>query len=234
MIRIPIPIYIIYIRIRRIRSDPRNISELHISQPQTPHYHYIYTPLTPFHLHPVQISKLPPILPSNPMSIHTPSTADGWHGIIPSPQFPAEKGRYHLYIGLFCPFAHRVNFIRHLKGLTDIIDISIVKPYPKGDENGWPGWRFPASDNEYPGATTDRLFGEDYMHKIYFRADPEYKGRYSVPLLWDKKTGTVVCNVCYIFKVERMDNADEFRKALSFSAGYQRLSTLSSHPTWLQ
>lgn len=129
--------------------------------------------------------------------IHSPATADGWHGVIPSDKFPAEKGRYHLYIGLFCPFAHRVNFVRHLKGLTDFIDISIVKPYPKGDEKGWPGWRFPASNEEYPGATVDHLFGEEYMHNVYFRADPEYKGRYSVPLLWDKKTGTAVCNVDY-------------------------------------
>ncbi|CAI7604841.1 unnamed protein product [Penicillium viridicatum] len=108
-------------------------------------------------------------------SIHDPATADGWHGIIPSEQFPAEKGRYHLYIGLFCPFAHRVNFVRHLKGLIEFIDISIVKPYPKGDAKDWPGWRFPASDDEYP-------------------ADPDYKERYSVPLLWDKKKGTAVCN----------------------------------------
>lgn len=126
--------------------------------------------------------------------IHKPATSDGWHGVIPSTQFPAEKGRYHLYIGLFCPFAHRANFIRHLKGLTEFIDISIVKPYPKGDEKGWPGWCFPTSDDEYPGATVDHLFGEDYLHKIYFRADSEYKGRYSVPLLWDKKAATVVCN----------------------------------------
>lgn len=130
-----------------------------------------------------------------PVSIHDPATADGWHGVIPSAQFPAEKGRYHLYIGLFCPFAHRANFVRHLKGLADFIDISIVKPYPKGDANGWPGWRFPSSDDEYPGSTVDHLFGEDYLHKVYFRADPEYKGRYSVPLLWDTKTGTAVCNV---------------------------------------
>lgn len=128
-------------------------------------------------------------------SIHNPATADGWHGVIPSAQFPAEKGRYHLYIGLFCPFAHRANFVRHLKGLTDFINVSIVKPYPKGDANGWPGWQFPKSDSEYPGSTVDHLFGEDYLHKIYFRADPEYKGRYSVPLLWDTKTGTAVCNV---------------------------------------
>ncbi|KAJ5794027.1 hypothetical protein N7457_000626 [Penicillium paradoxum] len=131
---------------------------------------------------------------TSPNQIHNPGTADGWHGVIPSDEFPAAKGRYHLYIGLFCPFAHRANFVRHLKGLNDFIDISVVKPYPKGDSKGWPGWRFPASDDEYPGATVDHIFGEDYMHKVYFRADPGYKGRYSVPLLWDKKTETIVCN----------------------------------------
>ncbi|KAJ5739909.1 hypothetical protein N7533_012693 [Penicillium manginii] len=126
--------------------------------------------------------------------IHEPGTTDGWHGVIPSTEFPVEKDRYHLYIGYFCPFAHRANFVRHLKGLTDFIGLSIVMPYPKGDSKGWPGWRFPASEDEYPGATVDHLFGEDYLHKIYFRADPDYKGRYSVPLLWDKKSGTIVCN----------------------------------------
>ncbi|KAJ5234332.1 uncharacterized protein N7469_003500 [Penicillium citrinum] len=131
---------------------------------------------------------------NHPNEIHEPGTADGWHGIIPSPEFPAEKDRYHLYIGLFCPFAHRANFVRHLNGLTDFISLSVVMPYPKGDAKGWPGWRFPTSDDEYPGATVDHLFGEDYMHKIYFRADPEYKGRYSVPVLWDKKSETIVCN----------------------------------------
>ncbi|KAL4932470.1 putative cell wall organization protein/glutathione transferase (Gto3) [Aspergillus undulatus] len=154
--------------------------------------------------------------------IHTPSTSDGWHGTI-SPDadpgsdsnppsvgiYPPAPGRYHLYIGLFCPFAHRVNFIRHLKGLTEIIDISVVMPYPKGDENGWPGWRFLKSSSgsdgkegegesgggeEYPDATVDRLFGEDYLHKVYFRDDPGYKGRYSVPVLWDRETGGIVCN----------------------------------------
>ncbi|KAL2000536.1 hypothetical protein VTN02DRAFT_2957 [Thermoascus thermophilus] len=128
-------------------------------------------------------------------SIHKNSTADGWHGVIkPDGQFPPEKGRYHLYIGLFCPFAQRVNIVRHLKGLTDIIDISVVRPYPKGDAKGWPGWRFPKTDDEYPNATVDKLFGSEYMHEVYFRADKEYKGRYSVPLLWDKKTNTAVNN----------------------------------------
>ncbi|KAL4778364.1 glutathione S-transferase [Aspergillus varians] len=126
---------------------------------------------------------------------HNPNTADGWHGTItPNGPFKPQPGRYHLYIGLFCPFAHRVNFVRCLKGLTDIIDVSVVMPYPKGDAKGWPGWRFPASDEEYPGATVDKLFGEDYMHKVYFRADAGYKGRYSVPVLWDRETGTIVCN----------------------------------------
>lgn len=99
-----------------------------------------------------------------------------------------------MYIGLFCPFAHRANIVRHIKGLQDIIDISITKPYPKGDENGWPGWVFPKDDNEYPGATVDHLFGSKYLHEVYFKADKEYKGRYSVPVLWDKKLGTIVNN----------------------------------------
>lgn len=70
----------------------------------------------------------------------------------------------------------------------------MVKPYPKGDEKGWPGWRFPSSDSEYPGANPDPLFNSKFLHEIYFRADPDYKGRYSVPLLWDKKTNTIVNN----------------------------------------
>lgn len=145
--------------------------------------------------------------------IHKEGTADGWHGVItPGGEFPPEKGRYHLYIGIrpsspnpyrpltyapgfFCPFAHRANLVRHLKGLTDFISLSVVKPYPKGDDKGWPGWKFPANESEYEGATVDALFGSEYMHEIYFKADKEYKGRYSVPVLWDTKSGTIVCNV---------------------------------------
>jgi glutathionyl-hydroquinone reductase len=131
---------------------------------------------------------------------HNAGTSDGWHSQItpsdPSAPFSPESGRYHLYIGLFCPFAHRANFVRHLKGLTEIIDLSVVMPYPKGDAKGWPGWRFPKSNDEYPRATVDNLFGENYLHKVYFRADPGYKGRYSVPVLWDRVQGTIVNNVC--------------------------------------
>lgn len=126
---------------------------------------------------------------------HLAGTSDSWHGKITSlGPFQPQRGRYHLYIGLFCPFAHRVNLARHLKGLTEIIDISVVKPYPKGDERGWPGWRFPLDENEYPAATVDHVFGSEYLHEVYFRADKEYKGRYSVPVLWDRETGTIVNN----------------------------------------
>ncbi|KAL4890315.1 putative cell wall organization protein/glutathione transferase [Aspergillus ambiguus] len=127
--------------------------------------------------------------------IHQAGTNDGWHGVITEEgPFRPVAGRYHLYIGLFCPFAHRVNLVRHLRSLTDILPMSVVVPYPKGDAQGWPGWRFPQSDSEYAGATVDHLYKSPYLHDIYFRADKEYKGRYSVPVLWDKWTETIVNN----------------------------------------
>lgn len=121
---------------------------------------------------------------------------DGWHGIVGSEgPFAAEAGRYHLYIGLFCPFAHRVNLVRHIKGLDKAIDLSVVMPYPKGDDKGWPGWRFPdRAAPPYEGATDDKLFGSEYMHEVYFKDDKDYKGRYSVPVLWDTKSGRIVNN----------------------------------------
>lgn len=146
---------------------------------------------------------------------HFSGTEQAWHGEIkPDGPFLPEDGRYHMYIGqntvdvrvavcanntvctgLFCPFAHRANLARHIKGLTDMIDLSIVRPYPKGDDKGWPGWKFPEDNNEYPNATVDKLFGSEYLHDVYFKADKEYKGRYSVPVLWDKKSNTLVNNV---------------------------------------
>lgn len=131
-----------------------------------------------------------------PSSVHS-GPDDSWHGTVSTASdnpFQPEKGRYHLYIGLFCPFAHRANLVRHLKGLQEIISIDVVKPYPKGNDKGWPGWQFPASDDEYPNATVDHLFDSKYLHEIYFKADKEYTGRYSVPLLWDKKLNTIVNN----------------------------------------
>ncbi|KAM0449640.1 hypothetical protein ACHAPV_009192 [Trichoderma viride] len=120
---------------------------------------------------------------------------DSWHGVIkPESQFPPEAGRYHLYVGLFCPFAHRVLLVRYLKGLESLIDVSVVMPYPKGN-GGRAGWRFPTSNDEYAGATVDKLFGSKDLHELYFRADSGYEGtKYSVPVLWDTKEGTIVNN----------------------------------------
>lgn len=121
---------------------------------------------------------------------------DSWHGAIrEGGLFAPEAGRYQLIIGLFCPFAHRANLVRHLKGLDKVIDLSVVKPYPKGDDKGWPGWRFVFDGDEYPGATKDTLFGSEYLHQLYFKVDPNYKGRYSVPVIWDRKLNTIVSNV---------------------------------------
>lgn len=121
--------------------------------------------------------------------------AQSWHGkISPDGPYPPEKNRYRLYIGIFCPYAHRANLVRHLKGLQDIIPITVVKPYPKGDETGWPGWQFPSTDDEYAGANPDPLFGAKYLHELYFKADVAYKGRYTVPVLWDTKSSTIVNN----------------------------------------
>ncbi|KAK4961634.1 hypothetical protein LTR10_002124 [Elasticomyces elasticus] len=125
-------------------------------------------------------------------SFHGKITADG--------PFQPEKDRYHLYIGLFCPFAHRANLVRKLKQLDKYagIDISIVKPYPKDEPGtpGKPGWRFNHKNEgePYEGATEDKLFGYRYMNEVYFRADKSYEGRYSVPVLWDTKLNTIVNN----------------------------------------
>ncbi|CAJ2511348.1 Uu.00g069730.m01.CDS01 [Anthostomella pinea] len=123
---------------------------------------------------------------------------DSWHGFVaPGTRFAPEVGRYHLYIGLFCPFAHRVNLVRVLNGLESALPLSIVKAYPKGDEKGWPGWQFPGAngpDDTYEGSTPDNLFLSKYLHEVYFRADKDYKGRYSVPVLWDATEQTIVNN----------------------------------------
>lgn len=132
-----------------------------------------------------------------PSTWHT-GPDDSFHGKISADgPFPPEAGRYHLYIGLFCPFAQRANVMLHLKQLDKYagIETSIVKPYPKGDDKGWPGWQFNVPDQPaYPGSTAEPFFQAKYLHEIYFKADPQYEGRYSVPVLWDKKLNTIVNN----------------------------------------
>ncbi len=99
--------------------------------------------------------------------------------------FPAEPGRYHLYVSLACPWAHRTLIFRVLKGLEEVISVSVVHWHMA--ENGW-------EFREGPGATGDDLFGAAYLHEIYTKADPAYTGRVTVPVLWDKQTRTIVSN----------------------------------------
>jgi putative glutathione S-transferase len=99
--------------------------------------------------------------------------------------FKAEPGRYHLYVSLACPWAHRTLIFRALKKLEGIISVSVVHHFIGAD-----GWTFVAQD----GATGDTLYGLDFLHQIYIKADPAYSGRVTVPVLWDKKEQTIVSN----------------------------------------
>ncbi len=112
-------------------------------------------------------------------------TPDGAAGPIGEAGFRAEKGRYHLYVALTCPWATRVLIARKLKRLEEVVSVSIVEP-AMTDE----GWRF----GDYPGSTRDAVNGATYLHEIYTRADPHYTGRATVPALWDKERGTIVNN----------------------------------------
>jgi putative glutathione S-transferase len=104
----------------------------------------------------------------------------------PGGEFPAEAGRYHLYVSLACPWAHRALIMRRLKGLEDAVTVSVVHPYM-----GEQGWHF---DSSYPDATDDPVNGAEYLHQVYTRARRDYTGRVTVPVLWDKQTGTIVNN----------------------------------------
>ncbi len=112
-------------------------------------------------------------------------TADGSPGPSGTGGFKAEAGRYHLYVSLACPWAHRTLIFRKLKGLEYLIGVSVV--HWMMAENGW---TFETGD----GATGDKLFNAEFLHQIYTRARPDYTGRVTVPVLWDKETGTIVSN----------------------------------------
>ncbi len=113
-------------------------------------------------------------------------TADGSPGPSGEGGFPAEAGRYHLYVSLACPWAHRTLIFRALKGLEDLIDVSVVHPDMLSD-----GWTF---ETDYAGATGDSLYGLPFARDIYLKADPNTSGRVTVPILWDKTRETIVSN----------------------------------------
>jgi glutathionyl-hydroquinone reductase len=112
-------------------------------------------------------------------------TPDGTPGPSGEGGFAAERGRYHLYVSLACPYAHRTVIFRKLKKLEDVISMSILEPV-MGDA----GWEFGSG----PGTTPDAINGKRRLGEIYLLADPRYTGRVSVPVLWDIKRRTIVNN----------------------------------------
>lgn len=127
------------------------------------------------------------MMSTNSTVVNHPPVAGSWRGVLGSPEFPAEPDRYHLYAAWFCPFAGRVLLTRQMKGLQNYLPVDIVRPYPKP-------WQFPATNEEYPGATVDRLFHSKALSEIYHMNEPDRKDKFSVPLLWDKKTNQIVNN----------------------------------------
>jgi putative glutathione S-transferase len=114
-----------------------------------------------------------------PYTIHDRITADGSSG------FRAELGRYHLYVSLACPWAHRAVIVRRLLGLEDVISMSVVDPIR--DERGW-------AFRDGPGHSTDPVNGFAFLSEAYLATDPAYTGRYTVPCIWDRVTCRLVTN----------------------------------------
>ena len=112
-------------------------------------------------------------------------TADGQPGQSGEGGFTAEAGRYHLYVSLACPWAHRTLILRKLKGLENLIDVSVVSWLML--ENGW-------TFDTALGSTGDKLDHFDFMHQRYTADTPDYTGRVTVPVLWDKKLKRIVSN----------------------------------------
>ena len=112
-------------------------------------------------------------------------TPDGSAGPSGHPGFAAEAGRYHLYVSLACPWAHRTLIMRALKGLEGMISVSVVNWLMGKD-----GWTFA----DGPGVVPDPINGASYLRDVYTADDPHYTGSVTVPVLWDKRTGKIVNN----------------------------------------
>jgi len=112
-------------------------------------------------------------------------TKDGSAGPTGDAGFKAAAGRYHLYVSLACPWAHRVLILRRLKGLESMISVSVVNPLMA--EHGW-------TFDEAPGVISDPIINARYMYQIYTATDPNYSGRVTIPVLWDKQQHCIVNN----------------------------------------
>ena len=117
-------------------------------------------------------------------------TPDGSAGPSGEGGFRAEPGRYHLYVSLACPWAHRTLIFRKLKHLEHAISVSVVDPFM-----GENGWCFAAPDGSItPGSTHDDLYGSKFLYQVYIHANSKYSGNVTVPVLWDKHRQTIVNN----------------------------------------
>lgn len=116
-------------------------------------------------------------------------TADGSAGPTGDAGFKAESGRYHLYVSMACPWAHRTLIFRHLKGLDEHISVSAVHPDMLSN-----GWEFSGPELDSSTPVGDDLFGYDFLHQVYTRTQADYSGRVTVPVLWDKQRNTIVSN----------------------------------------
>ena len=116
-------------------------------------------------------------------------TPDGCAGPGGEAGFAADAGRYHLYVALICPWASRTLMARKLKGLEDVVSVTVVDPRLTDKV-----WRFGGSSDSLPGAQSDPLYGSEYVYELYLRARPDYTGQVTVPVLWDKRTQTIVNN----------------------------------------
>lgn len=141
-------------------------------------------------------------------------TPDGSAGITGDAGFIAEPDRYHLYVALICPWASRTLIARKLKGLEEVVSVSVVEPWLLDE-----GWHF----GDYPGANRDTLNNAEWVHQLYTQADNTFTGRATVPVLWDKKTRTIVNN----------ESADIVRM---FNSGFGELArnNIDLYPALLQ
>ncbi|KAI0090352.1 glutathione S-transferase [Irpex rosettiformis] len=133
-----------------------------------------------------------------PSSFRSHITKDG--------QYTPEKGRYHLYVSYACPWATRTLIMRKLKGLEDFVGVTVVSP--RMGVNGWPL----GDVDPFPAAEPDLINGAQHIKDLYHKVQPDYDGRYTVPVLWDKKTSTIVNNESS--EIIRMFNS-EFNDQLS-------------------
>ena len=118
-------------------------------------------------------------------------TADGSAGITGRSGFKAEAGRYHLYVSLACPWAHRTLIFRQLKGLEDLITVNVVNPVMH--DRGW-SFKHDEESAKLYGTTGDELYDDNFIAEKYLSQDPDYTGVNSVPILWDKKDKVIVNN----------------------------------------